>query len=73
MKPTLDKQLVPNAPPHAFNVANGAKHVGTSKAKLYEEHKAGRIEFLKIGGRTFVTREEVERWFHARAKPMEAA
>lgn len=56
----------------AYKIEPGAKSVGVSRSKLYQEHKLGNIEFVKIDGCTLVTRRELERWFLSRAKPIAA-
>lgn len=56
----------------AYKIEPGAKSVGVSRAKLYHENKLGNIQFVKIDGCTLVTRKELERWFHARARPTAA-
>ncbi|WP_299503244.1 hypothetical protein [uncultured Roseobacter sp.] len=58
--------------PRAAKVPDGAFYVGVSRAKLYEEHKAGRIKFLKIDGMTLVEYAELDRWFEARSRPAAA-
>ena len=58
--------------PRAARPKDGAAYVGISRAKLYEEHQQGRIEFLKIDGMTFVEYEELDRWFENRTRPVAA-
>lgn len=56
----------------AYKIEPGAQAVGVSRSKLYHEQKLGNIEFVKIDGCTLVTRNELVRWFSARAKPAAA-
>ena len=59
----------PQIRPRAGKVPEVAAYLGISRAKAYEEFKAGRIKFLKIDGATLVEYAEADRWFEERARP----
>lgn len=50
------------AVPLAHSVTKGAERVGVSRAHLYRENAAGRIEFIRIGRRVLVTEDELRRY-----------
>lgn len=62
----------PSISPRAAKVDKGAAYVGVSRATLYREQKAGRIQFMKIDGCTLVEYSELDRWFNERATPFAA-
>ena len=51
-------------PPHklGYTVAEAVALTGVSRTRLYQENKAGRLNFVKIGRRTLVTRTDLEAW-----------
>ena len=52
-----------NAVPRlAYNVDQAAIMCGISRANLYRQQNLGKINFVKLAGRTLVTREELERF-----------
>jgi excisionase family DNA binding protein len=56
--------------PLLFTITGAVKYTGDSRSKLYQEAKAGRIQFVKMDGSTRVFREELERYVDAKAKPV---
>jgi excisionase family DNA binding protein len=45
-----------------YTVAEAVALTGVSRTRLYQENKAGRLKFVKIGRRTLVTRTDLEAW-----------
>lgn len=58
--------------PRLFTIPGAVKYSGDSRSKLYQEAKAGRLQFVKMDGSTRVFREELDRYLDAKAKPIEA-
>jgi excisionase family DNA binding protein len=58
--------------PRLFTIPGAVKYTGDSRSKLYQEAKAGRLQFVKMDGSTRVFREELDRYLDAKAKPIEA-
>lgn len=54
--------------PRATDVDGGAKYVGSSRSKMYEEMKAGRLKYVKIGSSRRLEYDELDRWFDAKVK-----
>jgi excisionase family DNA binding protein len=50
--------------PHnlGYTVAEAVALTGVSRTRLYQENKASRLKFVKIGRRTLVTRTDLEAW-----------
>jgi excisionase family DNA binding protein len=50
--------------PHklGYTVAEAVALTGVSRTRLYQENKASRLKFVKIGQRTLVTRTDLEAW-----------
>lgn len=57
--------MMPSGFHGAFSVAEFCKRYGISRSKAYEEHKAGRLAFWKVGTRTLIMIGEGERWASA--------
>lgn len=53
------------AEPIADSVSDAAARLGVSRSLLYVELKSGRLEALKVRGRTIVSREAQSRWLAA--------
>jgi hypothetical protein len=51
----------------AFSVAEFCRSYGISRSLAYEERRAGRIRFRKVGARTLILASDAEEW--ARALP----
>lgn len=51
----------------AFSVAEFCTRYGISRSLAYEERRAGRIRFRKVGARTLILTSDAEEW--ARALP----
>ncbi len=49
----------------AIGVSEACTAVGCSRAKLYREVRAGRLRARKLGRRTIVLSEDLERWLRA--------
>lgn len=58
--------------PRLFTIAGAVKYTGDSRSKLYQEAKAGRVQFVKMDSSTRVFREELDRYLEAKARPIEA-
>ena len=63
MKITLDFT------PRLFTVEGAVKYTGDSRAKLYQEARAGKLQFIKMDGSTRVERTELDRYIDAKSKP----
>lgn len=46
----------------AYSIREAAKVCGISRQVLYRHSREGKIEFKKVGKRTFVTRDELLRF-----------
>ena len=46
----------------AYPIPEAAQHLGISRTHLYALHRQGRITFTKIGRRTTVTHDELQRF-----------
>jgi len=46
----------------AYSIPEAAKVCGVSPATMYRAARGGKIQFKKVGARTFVTREELSRF-----------
>lgn len=57
------EQLKAAAPvgPSAFNLKDGAKHIGIGKSTLHKYMKAGRIKTYVVGGRPKYFREDLDK------------
>lgn len=62
---TAHPAMMPSGFHGAFSVAEFCKRYGISRSKAYEEHKAGRLAFWKVGSRTLIMIGEGERWASA--------
>jgi excisionase family DNA binding protein len=51
-------------------VAEAARLLGMSRASIYNRRAEGQISFVKVGARTYVTADELDR-FVAAAEPAE--
>jgi len=49
----------------AIGVSEACTVVGCSRAKLYREVRAGRLRARKLGRRTLLLSEDLERWLRA--------
>jgi excisionase family DNA binding protein len=54
-------QVNVGSPPKARRVLDACQALGISRASLYRLHQAGKIRFVKIGGRTLVPEGELDR------------
>lgn len=67
MKTTLDFI------PRLFTIEGAVKYSGDSRAKLYQEAKAGNLAFVKMDGSTRIERQELDRYIDAKTRgPLEA-
>jgi excisionase family DNA binding protein len=50
--------------PHklGYTVIEAVALTGVSRTRLYQENRAGRLKFVKVGRRTLVTRTDLEAW-----------
>ena len=48
--------------PLLHSIPNAVTESGISRSGLYEQKKAGRLHFVKIGRRTYIAHEELERF-----------
>jgi excisionase family DNA binding protein len=48
-----------------YSVADAAKASGIGRTVLYEEIKAGRLQARKLGRRTLILAEDLQRWLAA--------
>ncbi|MEW2918040.1 helix-turn-helix domain-containing protein [Ruegeria sp. ANG10] len=55
--------------PRATDITGAVNYVGMSRATLYAEMKAGRLNHVKIGGATRFEYDELDRWFNEVAQP----
>ena len=46
----------------ALTIADAVRVAGTSRTVLYEEMRAGRLPFRKLGRRTLIMRADLEAW-----------
>jgi excisionase family DNA binding protein len=58
----IDEDTVAPLERMAYSVSEAAKVCGLSTFTLYKNAREGKIQFKKVGGRTFVTREELLRF-----------
>ena len=58
----IDEDTVAPLERMAYSVPEAAKVCGLSDATMYRAARSGKIQFKKIGNRTFVTREELSRF-----------
>lgn len=66
-----EAQVSPVSPvvrPRLASIPNAAIYTATSRAKLYTEHKAGNISFIKLDGATRVEFEELDRWIDVKTQ-----
>jgi len=59
-----------NIQPILCTVNQGMTLIGTSRSKLYQEAKAGNIQFVKMDGSTRIFYAEIVRYIKAKAKPL---
>ena len=50
-----------NIEPRAYRIPDACRILSLSRSHLYDLASKGRVKLLKIGGRTLVSREEIER------------
>ncbi len=67
MQPTLEFT------PRLFTIPGAVKYSGDSRSKLYQEAKAGRIQFVKMDGSTRIFREELDRYLETKAQPINSS
>ncbi|CUH45418.1 helix-turn-helix domain-containing protein [Ruegeria atlantica] len=58
-----------NTRPRATDVSGAVTYTGMSRSTLYEEMKAGRLKYVKIGNSTRLEYDELDRWFNQVAEP----
>jgi excisionase family DNA binding protein len=51
----------PTTRPAAFSINSFARELSISRGTVYNMHKAGGLKILKIGGRSIVPAEELDR------------
>ena len=59
--------------PRLFTISGAVKYTGDSRSKLYQEAKAGHIQFVKMDGSTRVFREELDRYLETKAQPIKVS
>lgn len=59
--------------PKARRLEDAARSLGLSKGFLYKLEKAGKIRFVRIGGRTVITETEIDRILENGVKTDDAA
>ena len=69
ISPVSDKAM----PPRLMNLCDAVAYSATSRAKLYLENKAGRLNFIKLDGATRIEVAELDRWINAKAESSKAA
>ena len=52
----------------ALSVERAAEAAGVGRTLLFEQIRKGRIVARKVGRRTIITTEELERWLHSLPK-----
>lgn len=52
--------------PRLLSIPQAASYSGDSRATLYKEWKAGKIQFVKMGGATRIERRELDRYIDAK-------
>lgn len=62
-----------NISPRLISVSSAVVYCATSRAKLYQEMKAGSLKFIKIDGATRLEVAELDRWIDAKAAQPKAA
>jgi excisionase family DNA binding protein len=55
-----------------YPVQEAADLLGVHRATLYNRSRAGQIDLLRIGGRTFVAADEIERYIAKAGEPVHA-
>ena len=66
--------FLPEEPPRLlYPVRDACQQLGgMSRTTLYEKFKTGEIQPIKIGSRTFIARDELERYVVSLQRPREA-
>ncbi len=70
---TIAPVSVKGMPPRLMTLSGAVAYSATSRAKLYLENKAGRLNFIKLDGATRVEVAELDRWIDAKSAQSEAA
>ena len=60
--PSSNPAMMPSGFGGAFSVAEFCKRYGIGRSLAYQEHKAGRLSFRKVGTRSLILTSEAERW-----------
>ncbi len=53
----------PAIAPKGLSIDDAAKAIGTSRATIYREVKAGKLDLIKIRGRSLITVRSIDRLF----------
>jgi len=49
----------------AFSILELCRSVGIGRTTAYEEIRSGRLKVIKVGKRTLITAEELQRWLES--------
>lgn len=49
--------------PKGYSIDDAAQAIGTSRATIYREVKAGKLELIKVRGRSLITVRSINRLF----------
>lgn len=59
--------------PRLLSVSSAVLYSATSRAKLYEEMKAGNLRFIKLDSATRIEVTELDRWIDSKSAQPQAA
>jgi excisionase family DNA binding protein len=63
--PTLPQKL-------AFSIREACELLSLGRSRVYQELKAGRLRFVKVGGRTLIPEVELRAWLERMLSPLKS-